>query len=109
MLFKRFIFYSIHNVKSRKFVSSFNLDIEMKKFNDKNQFNKSLSLFEEYENKSNKIPSLKSLTQALKACQKLEDFQRGLQIIKEYSSISTSNDHYLLTTIIHFLSKFSLN
>jgi hypothetical protein len=48
-----------------------------------------------------------SLTQALKACQKLEDFKRGHQIIKEYSSSLNVNDYYLLSSMIHLLSKFN--
>ncbi len=78
----------------------------MKKLNDQNQFNKSLLLFDQYKNKFDKIPSSKSLTQALKACQKLGDFKRGHQIIEEYSSQLNMNDSHLLTSIIHLLSKW---
>jgi hypothetical protein len=60
-----------------------------------------LLLFDQYK----KIPSSKSLTQALKACQKLGDFKRGHQIIEEYSSSLNFNDSHLLTSIIHLLSK----
>ena len=68
---------------------------------------KSLLLFDEYKNKFDKIPSSRALTQALKACQKLGDFQRGHQIIKEYSSSLNVNDYYLLASMIHLLSKFN--
>jgi hypothetical protein len=78
----------------------------MTKFNNENQFNKSLLLFNEYQKKFDKIPSSKSITQALKACQKLGDFQRGQEIIQEYSSKLNHNDYYLLTSMIHLLSKF---
>jgi flagellin-specific chaperone FliS len=101
ILFDRLIFHSIHIKTSIKFLS---LDIEMKKLNDQNQFTKALILFDEYKTKN---PSSQSLTQALKACQKLEDFQRGQQIIKEYSSSLNLNDYYLLTSMIHLLSKFN--
>jgi hypothetical protein len=103
ILLNRCIFRSIHIEKSIKSVSSFNLDAEMKKLNDQNQFQKCLCLFDEYENKN---PSSKSLTQALKACQKSGDFQRGHKIIQQYSSRLNLNDYHLLTSIIHLLSKF---
>ncbi len=106
-LFNRFLFHCLHNEKSLlKSFSSFNLDIQMTKFNNENQFNKSLLLFNEYQKKFDKIPSSKSITQALKACQKLGDFQRGQEIIQEYSSKLNHNDYYLLTSMIHLLSKF---
>jgi hypothetical protein len=101
ILFNRFIFDSIHVKMS---ISSFDLDIKMKKLNDQNEFSKSLLLFDKYKTKN---PSSMSLTQALKACQKLEDFKRGHQIIKEYSSSLNVNDYYLLSSMIHLLSKFN--
>ena len=81
----------------------------MKNFNDQNQFTRSLDLFAEYEKKFNAIPSPKLLTQALKACQRLEDYQRGRQIIEKYSSQLNTNDYFLLTSVIHLLSKFHKN
>ena len=54
----------------------------MKKFNDQTQY---LFLFDQYRKRFAKIPSAKSLTQALKASQKLEYFQRGYQITQLYS------------------------
>ncbi len=106
VLFNRFIFHSIHIEKSIKSLSSFNLDIEITKFNNQNQFHNSLRLFDEYEKKFDKVPSSRSLTQVLKACEKLGDFQRGHQIMEQYSSPSNLNDYYLLASIIHLLSKF---
>jgi hypothetical protein len=107
VLFNRFLFHCLHPEKALlKSFSSFNLDIQMTKFNNENQFNKSLLLFTEYQKKFDKIPSSKSITQALKACQKLGDFQRGQEIIQEYSSKLNHNDYYLLTSMIHLLSKF---
>jgi hypothetical protein len=95
ILFNRFIFHSIH-------IKSLSLDIEMKNLNDQNQFTKSLLLFDQYKTKN---PSSISLTQALKACQKLGDFKRGYRIIKEYSSSLNINDYHLLASMIHLLSK----
>ena len=76
----------------------------MKKLNDQNEFNEALLLFDKNKTKN---PSSESITQALKACQKLGDFQRGQQIIKEYSSSSNITDYYLLASMIHLLSKFN--
>ncbi|UJR29972.1 hypothetical protein I4U23_017519 [Adineta vaga] len=79
------------------------LDVEMKKFNDRNQFEESLRLFHAYENKSDELPSPRSLAQALKACQRLENFQLGQKIIQKYSSETNLKDYHLLTSIIHLL------
>jgi hypothetical protein len=80
------------------------LDIEMKKLNDANKFDKALSLYDQHEKENPLLISNKVVTQALKASTKLLDRQRGL-IISKKIPLSSMNDSYLLASLIHMFSK----
>lgn len=92
----------------RSIQSNINLDEQMKKLNDQKQYEKCLDLFDKYQqiNKNKPFSSL-SVTQALKACTRIGDFQRGLTIASILPS-RLKNDPTIITSFIHFYSKFSL-
>ena len=54
------------------------LDFSMKKLIDSKQYQKALDLFQE----QSKLPTDISVNMALKACTKLHDYQRGINIEK---------------------------
>jgi hypothetical protein len=84
--------------------SNIGLAEQMKIFNDKKQFEKSLHLFEKFqENNKNKMSHL-AIIQGLKACSQLGDLQRGLNIQNLLSS-SMKKNPVVLTSLIHFYSK----
>ncbi|UJR34389.1 hypothetical protein I4U23_021797 [Adineta vaga] len=76
----------------------------MKCLNDNKQFKQSLELFDKY--KKNNLKSFSSLliTQALKACTHLKDYQTGLNIHHLISS-RINNDSYILASLINFYIK----
>ncbi|CAM4794541.1 unnamed protein product [Rotaria magnacalcarata] len=80
--------------------SNFDLGKQMKLLNDNKQFKKSLELFDKH--KKNNIETFSSLiiTQALKACAHLEDFQRAETIYHLISS-RIKDDLYILASLIH--------
>ncbi len=86
--------------------SNISLGHQMQLFNKQKQFQKSLSLFDKYKEKNIQQLSILSITQALKACAEIRDFQRGLNIHKFISS-RINNDSYILSSLIHFYSKFT--
>lgn len=77
------------------------LDVQMKKFNDLKQFDRTLLL---YEKSHPSLISNKVLTQTLKASANLSDKNRGLAIAKKIR-LSSMNDTYLLASLIHMFSK----
>jgi hypothetical protein len=88
--------------------SNISLDKQMKNLNDKKQYEKCLDLFDEYKQMNKKDLSSLSVSQALKACTQIGDFQRGLNIDSILSS-RLKNDSTIITSLIHFYSKFILN
>ncbi|CAF1464338.1 unnamed protein product [Rotaria sordida] len=80
--------------------SDFDLGIQMKLLNDKKQFKKALELFDTYMEKNNQTLSSYIITQALKACAQIGDFQRGSTIHHLIPS-RTKDNSYVLTSLIH--------
>ncbi|CAF2899094.1 unnamed protein product [Rotaria sp. Silwood2] len=73
---------------------------QIKSFNAKKQFKKTLELFDKH--KENDVENLSSfiITQALKACAEVHDLQRGL-IIHRLISTRITTDCYLSASLIH--------
>jgi len=72
----------------------------MKKLIDSKQYQKALDLFQQ----QSKLRTDISVNMALKACTKLHDYQRGINIEKQLSSHSR-NDPFIQTSLIQFYSK----
>jgi hypothetical protein len=79
-----------------------NIETEMKKLNDEKEFLKAIALFDKH--KQQEIPTDRSFVQALKACTRLGDVKRGVNIHKELSNHSLNNI-YIQSALIHFYSK----
>ena len=83
-----------------------NLGIRMKQLNDSKQFRETLILFDESQPKNlNDLPST-VLTQVFKACTKIEDYQRALDIYTRLS-FQTANDPFIIASVIHLYSENS--
>ncbi|UJR24035.1 hypothetical protein I4U23_027000 [Adineta vaga] len=76
-----------------------NVDIEMKKLNDRKEFVKALDLFDKH--KQQTILTDRILVQAFKACTQLGYLERGQVIHKNLSNSSLKNS-YIQTTLINF-------
>ncbi|UJR23991.1 hypothetical protein I4U23_026957 [Adineta vaga] len=76
-----------------------NIDIEMKKLNDRKEFVKALDLLDKHKHQT--ILTDRIIVQALKACTQLGYLERG-QIIHKNLSDSLLNNSYIQTTLIHF-------
>jgi hypothetical protein len=83
----------------------FNLANQMKQLNDKKQFKKALELFDECKKSNPETPSDFIINQALKACTEIGDIHRGSSIHHLLTS-KTKKNSYILTSLIHFYSKF---
>lgn len=82
----------------------FDLGNQMKSLNDKKQFRNAIEVFDKHMKSNSKAyPSL-VITQALKACANIKDYQRGLQIHQLIAS-RVEQDIHILTSLIHFYSK----
>jgi hypothetical protein len=79
------------------------LGIEMKKLNDKKEFQKALDLFDQYKEKTSEILSAIAINQALKSCTNINDFQRGSTIHNQYSS-RIGNNSFISASLIHLYS-----
>ncbi|UJR24021.1 hypothetical protein I4U23_026986 [Adineta vaga] len=96
-----------HHTKSkyinllRTIISSkqINIDIEMKKLNDRKEFVKALDLFDKH--KQQTILTDRIIVQAFKACTQLGYLERG-QIIHKNLSDSSLNNSYIQTSLINF-------
>ncbi|CAF1392754.1 unnamed protein product [Rotaria sordida] len=79
---------------------------QIKSFNEKKQFKKTLELFDKY--KENDVKNLSSfiITQALKACTQMGDLQRGL-IIHCLISSRIKTDCYISGSLIHLYMQCS--
>ncbi|CAM2699210.1 unnamed protein product [Rotaria socialis] len=86
--------------------SDADLNIQMKLFNDKKQFKKTLELFDEHKEKYIGTLSSFTITQTLKACAQIGDLQSGSTIHRHISS-RLSNDHYILASLIHLYMQCS--
>ena len=73
---------------------------KMKKLIELKQYRKALALFDE----QSKMNTDFEINMALKACTKLNDYQRGMKIQQQLSSQSLKNP-YIQTSLIHFYSK----
>ena len=82
------------------------IEIEMKRLNDSGKFSQVLTLFDEVQRRE--IPRDQAVVQALKACARLKDFQRGLNIHKKLANHSMKNN-YIQSSLIHFYSEFHLS
>ncbi|CAF0880691.1 unnamed protein product [Adineta steineri] len=81
--------------------SYYDLISEMKKFNDKKQFQNALKLFYQCEKSNHGMISGAAVSQALKSCTNMKDFQSGLILHQRYSSLIEKNK-YSLSSLIHF-------
>ncbi|CAF1033255.1 unnamed protein product [Rotaria sp. Silwood1] len=88
--------------------SNFDLGNEMKSCNDKKQFKKALELFDKHMKNNIETYSSLVITQALKACTHIKDFQRGSDIHHLISS-RIQHDFHILTSLIHFYSYIKNN
>lgn len=79
---------------------------EMKRLNEKKQFEKVLNLFDIYRQDHAKVFSSMIITQALKASTQIEDLQRGIAI-DQFVSSSKHNDSYISASLIHLYSKLT--
>jgi len=77
-----------------------NLYFSMKKFIDSKQYQKALDLFQQ----QSELRTDVSVNMALKACTKLHDYERGINIEKQLSS-DLRNNRFIQTSLIHFYSK----
>ena len=86
----------------RRFAStSIDLGGQMKRLNDTRQFRKAIGLFDAH---SEKQPNTFAVSQALKACIRLNDFNRGIQIHHNLPS-SFMNDNFIQANLIQLYSK----
>ena len=85
-----------------RFSSTFvDIGIQMKQMNDAKQFHKAMSLFNRYVQKQ---PTSLIISQALKACIHLKDFDRGKTIHQQLSPPLLSNP-FVRTNLIQLYSK----
>ena len=91
----------------RTIVSSpqLNIELEMRRLNQRKQFTKTLDLFDKHQHRGTLTDRI--IVQALKACTQLGSLERGQNIHKKLSS-QLKNDIYVQTSLIHFYSKFAL-
>jgi hypothetical protein len=90
----RYVTYSTSSLKTT------NLYFSMKNLIDSKQYGKALDLFQQ----RSELRTDVFINMALKACTKLYDYQRGINIEKQLSSHSRDN-HFIQTSLIHFYSK----
>ncbi|CAF0744675.1 unnamed protein product [Adineta steineri] len=86
--------------------TNFDLGKQMKLFNDKKQFNKTIELFDKQMKSNTKTFSSLIITQVLKACAHLEDIQRG-KTIHQLISSRIKDDSYISASLIHLYMQCS--
>lgn len=89
----------INKYYSTRKLSKVDLSVQMKNLNDKKQYEKTLTLF--YQN-STSVTDV-SINQALKACTKQRDLQRGKNIHQQLSSSSLENP-FIQCSLLHLYS-----
>jgi len=105
MLYHRLAWPMNYLKRSATVASDFYFANQMKQLNDKKQFKKALQLFDEYKNINPETTSDFIISQALKACTQIGDFQRGSSIHRLLSS-KLKNNATILASLIHLYSKF---
>ena len=98
--FQPIVKYSIKLVTS----SDIGIGSQMRLLNKNGQFEEVLKLFDRHNNENKIVSSSIIMTQALKACTALGNFQRGITIYN-LSSSNLKNDSYVLASFIHLQSK----
>ncbi|CAF1620630.1 unnamed protein product, partial [Adineta ricciae] len=78
--------------------SQLNIELEMRRFNERKQFTETLDLFDKYHN--SKLLTDRIIVQVLKACAQLSSLERGQNIHKKLST-QFRNDIYIQTSLIH--------
>ena len=103
--FQRVVYLDENILKICYFSStSIHSDLTMKQLINSNHYEKALQLFDRKSERYNDF----DLSMALKACAKLRDYQRGMNIQRQISSRSLLNP-FIQTSLIHFYSElFSL-
>jgi hypothetical protein len=81
-----------------------NIETEMKNLNGRKEFVKAIALFDKHKHKHQEMPTDRAVVQALKACTRLGDVKRGVNIHKELANHSLK-DVYIQSALIHFYSK----
>ena len=81
--------------------SSTELYAQMKKLIDSKQFRHALDIF----NKQSHVADDLALNMALKACSNLQDYRRGLEIVRQLSPKSLNNP-FIQTSLLHFYSEY---
>ena len=81
--------------------SSTKLYAQMKKLIDSKQFRHALDIFD----KQSHIADHLALNMALKACSNLQDYQRGLEIVRQLSPKSLNNP-FIQTSLVHLYSEY---
>ena len=95
-----------HVRRSTSIRSDFPLTHRMKTLNANEQYAKVLDLFEEHkQDKTIQHISGYIIIQALKACTQMGDLQRG-KAIHRLVSARVKSDGYILSSLIHFYSKW---
>ena len=89
--------------RSASFESDSTIANRMKRLNEERKFKETLKLFDIYKEKHPRLLSGSIVTQALKACTKNGDLQRGMDIHHLVSS-RDKTDLYILSSLIHFYS-----
>ena len=79
--------------------SNSDLTNQIKSFNEKKQFKRSLELFDQEKNTNIKHLSLFTITQLLRACTEIGDIQRGLTIYNLLSPEMKVNSGIVLSLI----------
>ena len=75
-------------------------------FNDKREFEKVLNLFDQWNEQKDQRSLSMVITQALKACTRMRNLQRGMKIHQSISSDIKGNT-FILASLIHFYSKLT--
>ena len=78
----------------------------MKMLNEQKAYGKALELFDQYKETHSTVLSSFMINQALKACTKTHDLQRGAAIHRLVLP-RVKQDSYIATSLIHLYSKFS--
>ena len=86
--------------------SNFHLANEMKICNEKREFEKVFSLFDEWNEKKDQRSFSMVITQALKACTRMKNLQRGMKIHHSIS-FNIKGDTFIMASLIHFYSKLT--
>ncbi len=100
-MFRRLLF-SYMRTSKLSFVSfsSTELNSTMKKLIDSKEYKKALDIFY----KQSQFQTDASINMALKASTKLNDYKRGMNIVKQFSKDSLKNS-FIQTSLIDFYSK----